>query len=178
MSSALPVMWDTRGIRNPESVPNDIDAFVRAQLREQVVQPPNIIYMPVSWEETHTAHYVPGPSSTSLQQAPFICVITFTRIAHPRNWVSGRSAAPRAGVVIKAARNIIGLTPGHTVTPWQRSYVFRSIARQHDISRRHRSSDSFERGFSMEDPTQHLGLVAEGGMEIDYMMSYWKKTQL
>lgn len=113
---ASSVLWDNRGISNPDLIPRNMDAFVRAQLKEQVAQPPNIVYFPVSYEETQANEYAPGPSSTGLMDAPFVGVVTFIRIAKPTR-APANGKKPQAGVVMKANKSIIGLTPGHTQTP-------------------------------------------------------------
>lgn len=109
------VVWDRRGMKNLHLIPENIDAFVRAQIAEQVAQSPGTVYVPVSWEDTQAIHHAPGPSSTGLMDAPFIGGITFIRIAHRPN--TPATNAPQAGVVLKDPKNVIGLTPGHTVTP-------------------------------------------------------------
>jgi hypothetical protein len=113
----VPVVWDKRGIKSDTSIPRNLDSFVRAQIKEQIIRSPNITYTPVSWEDTQESLSAPGPSSTDLMGAPFIVAVTFVKIAHPPG--ARPSKKPEAGVVLKDAqpRQIIGLTPGYTQTP-------------------------------------------------------------
>ncbi|KAK7031449.1 hypothetical protein R3P38DRAFT_3187159 [Favolaschia claudopus] len=167
-SETQPVVWDSRGIRNPDLIPPHMDRFVRAQIREQINVPANVVYTPVTFNETQQVYNNPGPSSTGLLSAPSIAVVTFIKIAHPPG---SPSPAPgqktTAGVVVKAAKQVIGLTPGHTQTPC--SMIFSAA-----IFPPH----SFEPGvFDMHDPTHHIGLIT-GNVDIEYLISYWKKTQI
>ncbi|KAJ7027925.1 hypothetical protein C8F04DRAFT_1121137 [Mycena alexandri] len=160
------VVWDRRGMKNLHLIPGNIDAFVRAQIAEQVAQSPGTVYVPVSWEDTQAIHHAPGPSSTGLMDAPFIGGITFIRIAHRPN--TPATNAPQAGVVLKDPKNVIGLTPGHTVTPCSMFFPAAILP-----------PDSLERSVGpdfMADPTCHIGMINEG-VQIEYLISYWKKTQ-
>ncbi|KAJ7777286.1 hypothetical protein B0H16DRAFT_1712308 [Mycena metata] len=161
------VIWDRRGMKNLQLIPKNIDAFVRAQIAQQFAKPPGNLYVPVSWEDTQAIHDAPGPSSTGLMDAPFIGGITFIRIAHRPN--TPATNAPRAGMLLKDVKNIIGLTPGHTKTPCNMFFSAAILP-----------PDSLERPVGpefMADPTCHIGLINEG-VQIEYMISYWKKTQV
>ncbi|KAJ7880374.1 hypothetical protein B0H14DRAFT_3434620 [Mycena olivaceomarginata] len=159
-----PVVWDKRGIRSPQSIPKNMDRFVRAQLKEQIAQPPNVVYAPVSYEETQAIYHDPGPSSTGLMDAPFIAVVTFIKIATSRR--AGANSAG-AGVVVKNAKQIIGLTPGQTQTPCSMMFPAATFP-----------PNCFEPGvFDLHDPTHHIGLIT-GDVDIEYLISYWKKTQI
>jgi hypothetical protein len=162
-----------------------MDRFVRAQLKEQIAQPPNVVYAPVSYEETQAIYHDPGPSSTGLMDAPFIAVVTFIKIATSRR--AGANSAG-AGVVVKNAKQIIGLTPGQTQTPCKFWSIIPKRFRQCLFISRFIGSmmfpaatfppNCFEPGvFDLHDPTHHIGLIT-GDVDIEYLISYWKKTQI
>jgi len=143
-----------------------MDRFVRAQIKEQIAQP-DVVYKPVSYEETQIYHALKGPTpaGADLFGAPFIGVVTFIKIANPPG--AKASKEPEAGIVHKAAKQIIGLTPGKTKTPC--SMIFPAAQFP---------PNSFEPGvFDMHDPTHHIGLIT-GNVQIEYLLSYWKKTEV
>ncbi|KAJ6581139.1 hypothetical protein B0H19DRAFT_1251381 [Mycena capillaripes] len=162
-SSVQPVVvWDQRGIKSPRLIPKNIEAFVRAQLKQQVPQPPNVVYAPVSWDDAQAGNQVPY---NDLMDAPFIGVVTFVRIANPPG--ARASNKPKAGVLLKAAKQIIGLTPGQTKTPCNLMFPAAIFP-----------PDRFEPGvFDVDDPTHLVGLINDG-IQIEYLISYWKKTTL
>ncbi|KAF8196792.1 hypothetical protein K438DRAFT_1760266 [Mycena galopus ATCC 62051] len=162
-----PVVWYNRGIRSPQLTLKTMDHLIAPT--------PNVVYTPVSDEETQEIFNAPGPSSTGLMDAPFISVVTFLKIAHQPG-TNGR-----AGVVLKDANQIVGLTPGQThvlssvihslfATPW-------IILGCMIFSAAILPPNSLEDDFDMNDPTQHIGMINED-LDIQYLMSYWKKTQV
>ncbi|KAF7356928.1 hypothetical protein MVEN_01028700 [Mycena venus] len=162
-SADQPVVWDKRGIRSPHLIPQNIDQFVRAQIKQQIATPANVVYQPVSYEATQEIYNTPGPSSTGLLAAPFIAVVTFIKIANQ----PGNANQEPAGVILKDAKKIIGLTPGQTYTPSNMIFsaaIFPPNSFEPDV-------------FDMDDPTHHIGLIA-GSIQIEYLISYWKKTQI
>ncbi|KAJ7626347.1 hypothetical protein DFH06DRAFT_738851 [Mycena polygramma] len=180
MSSSEPVIWDKRGIKSPHLIPGYIDAFARAQIKEQVAKflPfPNAVYTPVSWEQVQKpANYARG----DLWDEPFIALVMFVSISNPPGVPV--SDVAEAGVVLKDAKQIIGLTPGYTQTPCK-SDVINDLRKWYSFFTGSLAfpalsfaPDTFERDYNKHDPTQRVGLIT-GDVRIEYMVSYWKRPQ-
>ncbi|KAJ7281979.1 hypothetical protein C8J57DRAFT_1299046 [Mycena rebaudengoi] len=171
MSVQPAVIWDKRGIRNHGLIPASIDSFVRTQIREQF--PSGTTYTPVSWDEIQTTVQNPGTPSVTLYDAPFICAITFIRIANPvtaQLATGSNGQPPKAVIFLKEANTAVQLTPGYTQTPC--TMVQAASSAPPDIfegATRHVSAAT------LQDPTKQIVLLNEG-IEIEYMLSYWRKT--
>ncbi|KAF8196790.1 hypothetical protein K438DRAFT_1967793 [Mycena galopus ATCC 62051] len=153
-SPAVQPAWYNRGIHSPQLTEalKTMDDIVRTLIKQHMAPPPNVDYTPVMYEETQA----PGPSSTDIMEAPFIGVVIFLKIANSRRGTSGK-----AGVILKDAKKIVTLTA-------QGVMIFSAAIFP---------PNSFEYQFNEDDPTHHVGLVSEN-LDIQYLVSYWKKIQV
>ncbi|KAJ7281984.1 hypothetical protein C8J57DRAFT_1299053 [Mycena rebaudengoi] len=163
MSDDPAVIWDKRDIQHPRFIPSYIDVFVRAQIREQV--PCKDPYTPVAWDEIQTLLGEASSSSRDLRDlkdAPFICAITFVRIANSPSARLIQGRRPQA--CVKVDKTLISLIPGHTKTPCTMFLPASKVP-----------PNIFEGSNDRINPTIPVGLLNEG-LELEYMFSYWKKV--
>ncbi|KAJ7777289.1 hypothetical protein B0H16DRAFT_952881 [Mycena metata] len=103
-----------------------------------------------------------------MKDTPFIAVVTFIRIAHPPGGPTTGTES-EAGVVLKAEETMVEFAPGYTETPCNMMFPASAFP-----------PDSFDHVVGqafMADPNRHIGLI-RGNLRTDYLISYWKKTQV
>ncbi|KAF8901110.1 hypothetical protein CPB85DRAFT_1256446 [Mucidula mucida] len=149
-SSAVP----SRVMENNEDIRHSL--FALGQLKENL---PDAKYSPVTWEEAQALFSTPAAiaaaqASTDMYSWSVVCMLMITKIA--RKFGDGK-----AGVVVVAAKQIMGLDPDGTKTPCS---LFLS------------AKDCPPAEVEMKDiEQQKIGLVADAGVVVEYQVSYWKR---
>ncbi|KAF9024436.1 hypothetical protein BDZ89DRAFT_1136073 [Hymenopellis radicata] len=149
-SSSVP----SRSMDTNEDIRNSL--FALGQLKENL---PDAKYSPVTWEEAQAIFSTPAAiaaaqASTDMYSWSAVCMLMITQIAR----TSGNG---KAGLVVLAAKQIMGLDPDGTKTPCT------MLLSAKDCPPTEVEMKDMER--------QKIGLVADAGVVVEYQVSYWKK---